>query len=164
VKLHEITEQFRELQTLADSEDADFAIAVRDTLHGIEAEFQEKAKAVAAVALNFDASITAIDTELARLQERKLAISNRQEKFKSYIRENMEACGISKISCPLFTITLAQGRESVVIDNEDAIPDELMSVKTEIKPDKKAIAERIKAGDQIEGAHLERGKSSIRIK
>lgn len=75
----------------------------------------------------------------------------------------LEACGMTKISCPLFTITLAKGRESVVVDDENSIPDDLMRVKTEIAPDKTAIAAKLKAGEEVPGARLERGQSSIRL-
>ena len=126
--LYEITGQFRELAALADGADEDLAIAVRDTMGAIEAEFNDKAVAVSHVILNFDADIAALDLEIDRLSERKRLISNRQKQIKDYLRENMEATGISKISCPLFTITCAKGRESVVVDREDGIPDELMSV------------------------------------
>ena len=163
-KLYEITGQFKELAALADGADEDLAIAVRDTMGAIEAEFNDKALAVSHVILNFDADIAALDLEIDRLSERKRLISNRQKQIKDYLRENMEAAGISKISCPLFTITCAKGRESVVVDSEDCIPDDLMSVKTEIRPDKVAIAAKLKAGEEVPGCRLERGQSSIRIK
>lgn len=162
--LYEITGQLRELAALSDGADEDLAIAVRDTMGAIEAEFNDKALAVSHVILNFDADVAALDLEIDRLTERKRLITNRQRQIKDYLRENMEAAGISKISCPLFTITCAKGRESVVVDSEDGIPDDLMSVKTEIKPDKVAIAAKLKAGEEVPGCRLERGQSSIRIK
>lgn len=163
-RLYEITGQFRELAALADGADEDLAVAVRDTMGAIEAEFNDKALAVSHVILNFDADIAALDSEIDRLQERKRLITNRQKEIKDYLRENMEATGITKISCPLFTITCAKGRESVVVDDESKLPDELMRVKTEISPDKAAIAAKLKAGEDVPGARLERGQSSIRIK
>jgi hypothetical protein len=163
-RLYEITGQFRELAALADGADEDLAVAVRDTMGAIEAEFNDKALAVSHVILNFDADIAALDSEIDRLQERKRLITNRQKEIKDYLRENMEATGITKISCPLFTITCAKGRESVVVDDVLKLPDELMRVKTEISPDKAAIAAKLKAGEDVPGARLERGQSSIRIK
>lgn len=133
-----------------------------------EIDLMNRIKAKGAELLELQAELVdllnALDLEIDRLTERKRLISNRQKQIKDYLRENMEATGITKISCPLFTITCAQGRESVIVDNEEGIPDELMSVKTEIKPDKNAIAARLKAGEQVPGCRLERGQSSIRIK
>ena len=162
--LYEITDQFKELAVLQETADEDLAVAIRDTMQGIEAEFNDKAKAVTHIILNLDSDVDALDREIARLQERKRLVTNRQREIKEYLRENMEAAGITKISCPLFTITCAKGRESVVVDDENALPDELMRVKTEITPDKTAIAAKIKAGEEVPGARLERGQSSIRIK
>jgi len=162
--LYEITGQFKELALLQETADEDLSVAIRDTMAGIEAEFNDKALAVSHVILNVDADVAALDREIDRLQERKRLLTNRQREIKEYLRENMEATGISKISCPLFTITLAKGRESVVVDNENSIPDDLMRVKTEIAPDKTAIAAKLKAGEEVPGARLERGQSSIRIK
>lgn len=163
-KLYELTGQYQELAALVENADEDMAIAVRDTLGMIEAEFNDKALAVSRIILNFDADVSAIEAEIDRLQERKRLITNRQRQIKDYLRENMEEAGITKISCQLFAITLAKGREVAVIDDENQLPDELMRVKTDISPDKNAIAAKLKAGEAVPGAHLERGQSSIRIK
>jgi hypothetical protein len=163
-KLYELTGQFKELAAIGEGADEDLAIAVRDTMAGIEAEFNDKALAVSRIILNMDADTAGLDREIERLQERKRLIINRQKGIKDYLRENMDAAGITKISCPLFTITLALGRESVVVDDQKALPDDLVTVKTEILPDKKAITAALKAGTEVPGARLERGQSSVRIK
>lgn len=163
-KLHEIAKEYREVAALADSDDEGMAQAVIDTLEAVGGEFEQKAQTLVRITLNRDSDIAALEAEIKRLEGRKQVIVNQQQSFKDYLRTNMEATGITKISCPLFSITLAKGRESVVVDNENAIPDELMRVKTEIAPDKAAIAAKIKAGEEVPGARLERGQSSIRIK
>lgn len=162
--LYELTGQFKELSILADGVDEDMAVAVRDTMEAIEGEFQEKGKAIAMIALNIDGDLEAIQSQIDRLTERKRVITNRKNSLKEYLRENMDASGITKITHPLFTITCGKGRPSVVIDNEADIPDEYMSVKTTMSPDKTAIAAAIKAGLEVPGAHSEIGKSSISIK
>lgn len=162
--LYELTGQFKELAILADGADEDMAVAVRDTMEAIEGEFQEKGKAIAMIALNIDGDLEAIQSQIDRLTERKRVITNRKNSLKEYLRENMDASGITKITHPLFTITCGKGRPSVVIDNEADIPDEYMSVKTTMSPDKTAIAAAIKAGLEVPGAHSEIGKSSISIK
>lgn len=161
--LYEISEQLRQLESI-DAEDESAAIAIADTMQAIQGEFDEKAKAVASVILNMDSDADAIDAEIARLTARKKAIANRQEGIRNYLRDNMESCGITKISHPLFTITLAQGREVVVIDNPALIPDDLMYVKTELRPEKAEIMKRIKEGAEVPGAHIERSRPSVRIK
>lgn len=163
-RLYEVTSQYRELMQQLDTDDAGLAEAVRDTLDAISGEFQQKAQAVVHIGLNLDADCVALDNEIDRLKQRKSALVARNEYLCEYLRNNMEATGISKISCPLFTITLASGREVAVIDKESELPDDLVTVKTAISPNKVEILKRLKAGEVIPGAHIERSQSSIRIK
>lgn len=161
-KLYEISAQFKELQAIAN--DDEMAVAVADTLESMEGEFNEKANAIVSMVLNMDGDVEPIDSAIERLQARKKVIQNKQASLKNYLRENMERTSIKKISCPLFTITCVEGRELAYIDNEEALPDEYLSVKTTVSPDKTAITKALKEGKEIEGVHLERAKSSIRIK
>jgi chaperonin cofactor prefoldin len=161
-KLYELTGQLKELENMEGDED--FAIAIRDTMEAIEGEFNDKALAVSRVALNFDSDIEALDVEIKRLQDRKKTIKNRHDQLIEYLRYNMESADIQKVSCPLFTITLAKGRDVAIIDDEDKLPDDLMRVKTSVEPDKVAILESLKNGKEVPGAHIEKSKSSIRIK
>ncbi|HIO30773.1 siphovirus Gp157 family protein [Marinobacter salarius] len=162
-QLYEITGRLKEIATV-ETEDEDFALALRDTLEGIEGEFNDKAVSVSHAILNLDSDAEAIDREIKRLQDRKRVLTNRRDHIREYLRDNMEAAGVTKISCPLFAITLAKGRENVVIDDKDKLPDECVRVKTSIEPDKTEISRKLKAGEAVEGAHMERSKSSIRIK
>lgn len=158
--LHELTGQLLEI---ANNDDLP-PDAIRDTLEAMQGSIQEKALSLANWALDMDGDIGKIDAEIERLKSRKTAIANRRESLNEYLRANMLATGIKKIQCPLFTITIVDGRESVAISDESQIPDEFMRVKTDISPDKSAIAKAIKDGIDIPGASLQRGQPSIRIK
>jgi len=162
--LYEISKQYQELAELADAGDEDLVVALKDTMEGIEGEFQEKGKALAMVTLNMDGDIEAIKTQIARLNDRKKALENRQASLKEYLRTNMEQCKITKITHPLFTITLGKGKPIVVIDEESKIPDEYMNTTVTTSPMKAEIAKAIKEGKVVPGAHSETGKSSISIK
>ena len=162
--LYEIGKQYQELAALAEAGDEDLAVAVADTMQAIEGEFQEKGKALAMVTLNMDGDIDAIQAQIDRLSDRKRVMVNRKESLKEYLRTNMEAAGITKITHPLFTITLGKGKPIVVIDEESKIPDEYMNTKVTSTPSKPDIAKAIKEGKEVPGAHSETGKSSISIK
>jgi hypothetical protein len=166
-KLYEISGQYADLQKIADSveeEDADMLAAITNSLGDITESFNEKAEALMHVVRNMEAETGPIEKEIARLQDRKKAINNRQDSLRDYLRDNMERTGVKKISCPLFTITCGAGREVSIINNEALIPDDYMAVTTSIKPDKSALTKALKSGAEIPGASLERTKSSIRIK
>lgn len=160
--LRVISEQYRGLLDLAKTDDLPIE-AIKDTLDGIDGEFNDKALKIVDVISSVEGDIAQIDAEIDRLTARKKTIANRNQSIRDYLQNNMEACGITKIECPLFTITLAAGRDIVVIDNEDELPDEYITVKTSTAPDKKELLKALKTG-AVAGAHIEKSKSSLRIK
>lgn len=161
--LHQITDKHRELSELAEI-DENMAQAVADTMESIEGEFEEKALSLMSVVANIGGDIPSIDIEIARLISRKKMIESKQESMRNYLKTNMEASGINKIKCPLFTITLARGRDIVQIDNADKIPADYLNIKTSMTPMKKEILTALKEGIEIEGASLTKSENSIRIK
>lgn len=158
--LHELTGQYLALA----NDDELPPQAISDTLESIEGDIRQKAISLASWVLDIDLDIEKIDSAMNRLAIRKKQVVARNDSLKDYLQRNMEASGITKIQCPLFTITLVAGRESVAISNESIIPDEFLNVKTVITPDKIAIAKALKEGQTVEGATMQRGNSSIRIK
>lgn len=161
--LRELSHELSEVRDLALDPDVP-AEAIRDTLDGLEGMFNDKAVSIVHVITNGDSDIAALDAEISRLASRKKHIQSAQDRLKDYLRYNMEATGTTKITSPLFTITLAKGRDVVVVDDESALPDEYVRVKTTISPEKAAILSAIKEGVDVPGAHIEKSKSSIRIK
>ena len=161
--LYQITQQHRELQELADSEEVPME-ALSDTFEALEGEFNDKAISVVHVVENMQSDVDAVDREIKRLSARKSALSNRRDSIREYLRTNMEASGITKIECPLFAITLAKGRDVVVVEDENLIPDDLVEVSVISKPNKREILKRLKAGDEIPGVRIEKSKSNLRIK
>ena len=158
--LHQLTGQYL---ALANDEDID-PQAIADTLEAISGSIQEKAVSLADWALDLDGNVEKIDAAIARLEAKKKQLKARRESLNEYLLTNMQATGINKIQCDLFTITLLAGRESVAISDESLIPDDFLNVSTVITPDKKAIAKAIKEGGEVAGASLQKGSPSIKIK
>lgn len=163
VSLYKLTEQQRELKEVAGNSDLP-AEAFEDTFNALEGQFNDKAESVLHVVQNMDSDVEALDAEIKRLTDRKKVIKNKQDSIREYLRTNMEVNEITKIECPLFSITLAKGRDICVIDDEDKIPDEYTDVKVVTKPNKAEILKQLKAGNDVAGAHIEKSKTSLRIK
>lgn len=161
--LYKLTKQQRGLKELIEREEIP-ENALDDTFQALEGEFNEKAVSVVHVIHNMDSDITAIDTEIKRLTAMKKTLSSRKDSIREYLRSNMEASNITKIECPLFKISLAKGRDIVSVDDEKQLPDDLVTVVVSSKPDKIEILKRLKAGETVTGAHIEKSKSSLRIK
>ena len=166
MKLRELTGQYLELSSMATDSDSDLTPElIADTLESIEGEFNEKAVAVTHIISNMDSDIDIIDAEIQRLQSRKKVLQNGNDRIREYLKSNMIASDITKITCPLFSITLAKGRDVVSIDDESAIADEFMTVKTSITPDKREILKALKDNpDSVTGASLTTTEPSLRIK
>lgn len=185
-QLYALTGQMAELAAMCDTDDEGLKQAIQDTMAGIQGEFEVKADNIVMLRRNIEGDISAIDAEIDRLNELKRIKASSVTAITDYLRRNMDAANIKSIKRPLFTISLVTGKEKVIVDNEDAVPDELTTVSTKITPDKNAIAAKLKAnrehneavrkrmadGENCEDelisepswAHLERGESSIRIK
>ena len=147
---------------MADSDLPDEVI--NDTLEGMEGEIVEKGKNVIAFMLNLEAEAEAMRSAEKRIAERRQSIQKKVERFKEYLRFNMERTGITEITANdgSFKAKLYPNRdESVVIDDESKLSGNLMRVKKE--PDKTVIKAAIKEHGFVEGAHIER-KSRLEIK
>lgn len=156
--LYQLADEFLEAsQKLADLDLPDEVVA--DTLEGLQLPLEQKAVSVAAFVRNIEASAEAIRHAEADMRARRTAIENRARRVRTYLQEQMARTGIKQIDCPLFRVSLRENPAAVVIDAESQIPDQFMVTPPmpEPAPDKKAIAAAIKAGQDVPGAHLERG-------
>ena len=164
MKLYELTEQHKALEALAENSDEDITQALADTFEALEGEFEEKALSLIYVANNMDADIDALDAEIQRLERRKKVFVTRKESLRDYLRFNMESSGITKIDCPLFTITLRKPSKIALINDIDMLPTDYISIKTSITPVKAAILKALKSGELVPGAELGESKASLIIK
>lgn len=162
-ELYKIAEDHQQIMKAID-EGAFTAEEMADTLEGAVGTFEEKAQSVLAYAENLKSDIDQIDQAIKRLQGRKKAINNQHEAMRDYLKHNMQRTGITNIKCPLFNITLAKGRDVVIIDDASLIPSEFVKVEVVETPDKKALLSALKDGDDIPGCHLEKTAESLRIK
>ncbi len=163
MKLYEISAEHRELEKLADESD-DMAQAVADTMESTEGDFNDKAISLIHVVNNMSGDVEAIKSEITRLTERKKSIESRQQSMRDYLLFNMQETGIKKISCPLFTITLKNGRDIVRIDDESKLSTDYLNIKTTMTPMKREILAALKKGESVDGASLATSKPSLLIK
>lgn len=66
-----------------------------------------------------------------------------------------------KIRTPLNTVYVRSNKPSVVIDDEEKLPDEFKIKQIVISPDKGSLNEVLSRGIEVPGAHLERSRSVI---
>lgn len=140
------------------------AQTIADTLEGLSGELEVKAQNVAMFCKNLEATAEAINAHTKTQQQRAKAIWNRAESLRAYLQRCMEATGIQKIEGPSVCISFRQS-SAVVIDGVDLIPAAFLRQPEPPppSPDKTAIAEALKSGESIPGAHIEQ-RQHIQIK
>jgi hypothetical protein len=157
--LYELTNEYRLAQIKLDESDYDEQ-TIADTLEGLSGDLNAKANSIACVIRNLEVTAEAIKQAEKEMAERRKTIENKTEAMKLYIKENMQRCGITKIECPYFALTLRKNPPSVVIDDAGAIPNEFYVFPDPPAPypDKRVIAEQLKSGNVVNGAHLEQAE------
>ena len=106
-------------------------------------------------ALEAEAMAEAIKARMGFMGDRKARYDRRAEAMRSLILGVMKSANLPKIALPEASISISAGRDSVVITDETALPTQLGTTKW--SPDKKAIAEQIKAGVDVPGADIQTG-------
>lgn len=139
---------------------------IKDTLEGLSGDLEKKATNVAFFVRNLESTGEQIKLAEKQMADRRKAIENRAERIREYLKTSMEFAGISEISCPHFKLAIRKNPPSVVIDAESQIPSDYMTqpVAPPPAPDKKLIAQAIKDGFTVPGAHLDTSKTRLDIK
>lgn len=160
-KLYEITNSFMELNSndeLTDAEKQEIGSQLVQAL-------QTKSNNIVGYYQEEKALLDGIDAEIKRLQDYKKSVSNRIDRYKTYVKDNMQVLGLNKIETELGTISIAKSPISVEIVDEDKIPAEYKTIVQTIKVDKKAISDNFKlTGELIEGVNIITNNTNLRIK
>lgn len=128
-------------------------------------ELQNKSSGIIGYTQNKESLIKAIDEQIKRLQEFKKSEQNNLDKFKNYVKENMERLDIKKIETELGVLLIANNPASVEIINEDEIPKEFIQEVITKKPDKTAIKNYFKETGEIpKGTNIITTNTSLRIR
>lgn len=110
-----------------------------------------------------DAHCEGIDMAVAKLAARKNRLGAQAERLKSSLLLALDTIEAKKLERPAATISVAKVPDKAVITNEESLPAAYLKEKTEIKPDRKAILDALKAGHAIPGAEMSNGGVTLKI-
>jgi len=158
LSLYEISNDYLQALDAFTDPEADIPMeAAIDTLEGIEGQLQDKAVNVAKFMQNLDATAKAIKEAEQQMARRRKAIENRAQWIKDYLKNNMEASGITKIESPWFRLAVQKNPEAVEVFDEAALPDDFKTEVVTVKIDKAAIKQVLRDGVHVPGAMLTQG-------
>lgn len=128
-------------------------------------ELQNKSANIIGYVKNSEYLLESIKAEEKRLADMRKLGEAKLDKFKQYVKENMERLGLEKIPTELGSLAIAKNPISVEIENEDEIPSEFKQEIVTTKIDKTAIKNHFKeTGEVIAGVKIVDDKTSLRIK
>ena len=162
--LYNITNKFAELIEKAQDEELTEQ-EYNQLAEELALELQNKSANIIGYIKNTEILIDAIKAEEKRLSDMRKAGEAKLEKFKQYVKENMERLGLEKIPTELGNLTIAKNPISIEIENEDEIPEEFKQYVVTAKIDKTAIKKHFQeTGEIVEGTRVINNKTSLRIK
>lgn len=151
--IYELNKNYMELTAMLEAAETPEEIeAIQNTLEMIDLSIEEKIENTAKYMVNVESDIQGLKTEIDRLTKIKKAKENAVERLKNNVEYAMKQKGIEKLEVGTFKAYYKKS-ESVEITNLDVIPADYTRV--EIKADKVAIKKAIKAGETVEGAHIQ---------
>ena len=128
-------------------------------------QLQQKSSNIIAYSKNIELLINGMKEEEKRIADNRKSLENKLNKFKEYVKENMDKLGITKIETELGTLSISSNPASVEIINEDEIPAEFKQEIITTKIDKTAIKKHFKETGEIPaGTNIITTNTSLRIK
>ena len=128
----------------------------KEYLDNLPMEQEEKSRNVGLVIKNMSNDMEQIDREIKRLTAMKKSTQSKIESLKSYILTY--GCPVKDVAV---TIRFSKGRESVEVEKGVDLPESFR--KYTWTPNKTAIGEALKEGQEIAGCRLVR-KPSVSVK
>lgn len=161
MKLYELSTYYAQLVDKLETADSDSSEVIRDTLAAIDETIELKAESIAKILQQKQSETIAIEAEIERLSKRKEVIKNQHDTLKEYLKTEMLQMGKEKFKSDIFSFSIRNNNPSVQFTDESIVPAEFKTEVVTIKIDKKAISERLKDGELIEGCQLVQSKSLI---
>lgn len=128
-------------------------------------ELQIKSSRIIAYIVDAESMLERMKAEEKRIADMRKYGEAKIEKFKKYVKENMEALQIDKIQTELGTMSVAKNPVSVEVVSENEVPIEFKEEVVTTKIDKKAIAQHFKdTGEVPNGCIIHTDNTSLRIK
>lgn len=159
--LFHISQEYRQIASILEQNGGELTPELEEALNDNTQALQVKASNIAFVIRDFELDAEKIAKEIERLQKLQKSKLNAKERLKAYLKQNMEATGITEIKCDLVTVRLQNSRASVEIIDKGIIPKKFLSKKVDYVPDKASIKEAIDSGQKVKGAELKENKSLI---
>lgn len=143
-KLYEIKNEFNELLLMADEQGLSLD-DIKDTMDGIEFEFEEKADSTAKMIKTLIADADSVKAEKDRLAKRETALRNSADNLKKYLETMMLEVKKKKFKTTLFSFNIQKNPKTVNVEVDELLPKKYL-IKQPDKVNRKQLLDDLKAG------------------
>lgn len=161
MKLYEIANELREIESLIDSGEVEFETFF-DTIEALDCQFDEKIQNCCALIAENSGYVDSLDEQIKRLQSLKKTHTARTESLKSYVRTQMLLSGRTRVK-GVFDVSIGKPSLQVNIYDEAALPDCAFEMVKKVLS-KTEIKHMIEAGEITTGAAIIEGEPRLTIK
>lgn len=162
ITLHELAEEFIPIkdgleQMLLDGDIDDQAFI--DTIEGVSMDIDLKIENTAKFIQHLDNLNAGMTIAIKSISGRKKAVENRIDSLKKYLSGSMDVIGYSKFERPDIRLSFRKS-SAVVIDDESKL-DRFKVKSVSFSYPKAEIKKAIEAGEEIDGAHIQKNKNLV---
>lgn len=159
MNLFELTDSY---QALLDNEELDEEV-LADTLDSISDARDVKWDNIASMIVELKAQSTVAKDKAKAWRLQSQHLDKKADWLKEYLVNSMDYAGIKKLDGEHNMISVRNARQSVVIDDDDAgnLNPAYIIQETTYKPDKQLIYKDLKAGKEVQGAHLVNNRTAV---
>lgn len=161
--IFQINQEYLQLATILEENGGEITEEIEEQLKLNRDNLENKGINYALVIRQLDGESEILDREIKRLSAMKKAKDNALERLKNTIKDAMILHGIESIKGDLINLSLRKSPASVIIEDENSIPDNYL-VDQPKKIDKKSIGDDLKKGLEVKGASLKTDSKSLIIK
>jgi hypothetical protein len=166
MQLYKLTDEYSNaiaaIESMVESGEIDTATA-SDTLEGIAGEVKDKAINVALHIKNLRSDIEQLKAEKDSFDARIKQAQASLEFYESYLDTNLQKAGITEIKSDKALIKYK--KLPAIVDVTGEVPEQFQRVIPEKRePDKRAIGDALKAGQELGFAVLIEGRTKLEIK
>jgi len=166
LKLYELSELYRNLQSYLSEQDIIDEAKFREQLSQITEAFNIKVENVAKIIKESDYEVGVIKQELTRLSSRKNTLEKQIDWLKNYLQTEMQVANTDKIQGEILTVSLQKSPPSVKVIDANLVPQNFRRIIPEtFEIDKDKILTAVKAtGESIDGVEIINDKKTLRIR
>lgn len=127
-----------------------------------ECDALERLRRILRAARYTEANVKALKDIEAEMKERRQRFESKAETLRAITKQAMQTLGMTKLEAPDFTASIVATRTAVVIEDEEAIPNQLCKIKRE--PDRVAIRTALEQGETIPGASFAAPSQTLTVR